>query len=146
MIIYDAVRIRPFELRQLEASVGGKFSIAERLRLGGIGSPMVYYLNGLSELDELQTVSNDEIRVNLELFKAGIFLRVAERTNPYFIPIPIGDIVAVTLFKSKEQTRLNLLFAEGEQLKFWSHPAEFDGWDRFLRGNFLEAKRTFLEG
>lgn len=56
---------------------GGTFSFRENLRLGGIGSPKVYYNDGIPEFDELnEYVENELSFVSFEMMKKGLILRL----------------------------------------------------------------------
>lgn len=101
--LYRISKLWPRELRTLEMSVGGKFSWRERLTKKGTGSPLFHYLDGLPELDRMQAGVSDELRINLEEFREGVFIRITDRTNPYIIPLRYDEIESVT-FRSAERS------------------------------------------
>ncbi|MBX2875436.1 MAG: hypothetical protein KTR30_25190 [Saprospiraceae bacterium] len=56
---------------------GGTFSIRENIRLGGTGSPKVYYSDGIPEFDELNAYVENEVSfVSFEMMKKGLILRL----------------------------------------------------------------------
>ncbi len=56
---------------------GGTFSFRENLRLGGTGSPKVFYNDGIPEFDELNAYVENEVSfVSFEMMKKGLILRL----------------------------------------------------------------------
>ena len=103
MKIHKLYMLRPRELREIYASIGGKYSYKDRIDREGTGSPLLYYAGGHPYIDELNERATDELRINFEEFKNGLMLGIAERTNPYIMPLKHEDIQAINLKLKKEQ-------------------------------------------
>jgi len=131
MILYKVLTLRKAEVERIYADLGGQYSLWERLKIGGIGSPMIYYTAGNEEIDALQALASDEVRINMELLKEGILLRIAERTNAYFIPIHRSAIKDLLLRKDAQQTLLTLE-TNNYSLQFWGAIDSYVEWERFL--------------
>jgi hypothetical protein len=102
MNIYRFYDLRPRELQALYDSIGGQFTLRERWAKDGIGSPLLYYLDGHPELDFLKDKASDELRINLEEFKAGLMVRIAERTNPYILPLKTEEVMEISIHLKAE--------------------------------------------
>ena len=140
MKLYKTLDLRKSEMAQIYQSLGGQYSLWERLRRQGIGSPMMYYTSGSEQIDQLQAVVSDEIRINLELLKAGLLFRIAERTTTYFIPFSADDIVTITLSKAFQKTILMMEVKEGTQFNLWGAVDLFAPWKKFLENSFLGSR------
>jgi len=57
---------------------GGKFSLFQKIKMGGVGSPKIKYITGDKELDDFveETAGSDIPYSNFEYLKNGILLRV----------------------------------------------------------------------
>jgi len=141
MKLYKTLDLRKSEMEKIYQSLGGQYSFWERLRMQGIGSPMLYYTSGNDQLDQLQALANDEIRINLELLKEGVLFRIAERTTTYFFPFLATDILRLTLSKNAQKTRVLLEAREGLQFHLWTSFDQFTPLDNFLASSFLSAKQ-----
>ncbi len=98
--LYD---LRPRELKEIYASLGGKYDYRDRLSRDGTGSPRLYYLDGHPEIDELRSRAVDELRINFEEFKNGLMVGITERTNPYILPLRPEDVRRISIVLSKEK-------------------------------------------
>lgn len=137
MQLYKTLEVRPSQLTKIYAELGGRYSLWERLKRGGVGAPMLYYAGGVDQLDDLQHLAADELRINIELLKAGIILRIAERTNSYFIPIPKAAIARLELVKATEKCSLQLTTQSAISFTFWSQVAQYHDWRFFIEKSFL---------
>ena len=131
MKLYKPITLRKAEIERMYANLGGQYSLWERLKIGGIGSPMIYYTAGNEAIDKLQALASDEVRINIELLKEGILLRIAERTNAYFIPIHRSEIKDLRLYKDAQRT-LFTLETPNNSLQFWGALDSYVEWERFL--------------
>ena len=119
MKLYKTLSLSTSQLEEIYSSLGGKYSLWERLKRKRIGSPMMFYSKGNEEIDALQALASNEILINLELLKGGVLFRIAERTNTYFIPFRKEEIKSIELiredqhmlveFKTIEVTILSLI-------------------------------------
>ena len=98
---------------------------------------MLYYADGIVELDQLQNLAPDELRINFELLKAGVLMRIAERTNSYFIPITITEISTIELTKNTDQMYLTLTTKDQSSFVLWSQEDQYYDWKSFLHKSFL---------
>ena len=137
MQLYKTLELRPAQLEKIYHQLGGRYSFWERLKRGGVGSPMLYYADGIVELDQLQNLAPDELRINFELLKAGVLMRIAERTNSYFIPIAITEISAIELTKNTDQMYLTLTTKDQSNFVLWSQEDQYYDWKSFLHKSFL---------
>lgn len=101
--MYRLYALRPKKLREIHASLGGKFSYKERLAMDGTGSPFMYYTNGHPEIDTLNERTSDLLRINFEEFKGGLMVGISERTEPYIIPLRPNEIIMIEVALSKEK-------------------------------------------
>jgi len=131
MKLYKVLDLRKAELERIYTSLGGQYSLWERLRQGGIGSPMIYYTKGLVAVDSLQALASDELRINMELLKEGVLFRIAERTNAYFIPIHQSTIKDLRLRRDTEHTLLTIETTTFS-CELWGAIDSYMGWRKFL--------------
>ena len=137
MQLYKTLALRTAQLEKIYAELGGRYSFWERLKRNGIGSPMLFYQDGTAQLDQLQSLAPDEIRINFELLKAGILLRIAERTNSYFIPIAKAEIATLQLVKEPQKMYLQLTTISKQVFTFWGNVDQYYGWQVFIEHSFL---------
>ena len=76
MQLYKTLELRPSQLEKIYMDLGGQYSFWERLRKKRVGSPMMFYDSGSEQLDQLQILATDELRINFELLKEGILIRI----------------------------------------------------------------------
>ena len=131
MKLYKVLELRKAELERIYTSLGGQYSFWERLQNGGVGSPMIYYTSGNSQLDKLQALASDELRINMELLKEGVLFRIAERTNAYFIPIHQSAIKDLILRKDTPHTLLTIE-TDTFSCQLWGAIDSYLDWKRFL--------------
>lgn len=81
--------------------LGGKFSLFEKIKLGGIGSPWIVYLSGIREYGDFidQHAGNFKAKpfLNAELFKGGILFRVVVLDEMLISAIPQSDILKIKI-------------------------------------------------
>ncbi len=137
MRIYKIEELRPSQLEKIYSELGGRYSFWERLRKKRVGSPMMFYQEGSGQLDQLQNKATDEIRINIELLKAGLLMRIAERTNSYIIPILADDIATIHLRKDKVKTYLSLKVTAAPVMRFWGSIDQYFGWQDLITTSFM---------
>jgi len=64
-------------------------------------------------------------------------LRIAERTNSYFIPIRAEEVVGIELEKDKSKMYLNLIIKNGSSIRLWGVIDQYVGWEAFIESSFL---------
>jgi len=142
MQLYKTLELRPSQLEKIYVTLGGRYSFWERLRGKRIGSPMMFYHKGTEQLDDLQSLAADELRINVELLKDGLLLRIAERTTSYFIPLAKEEIVAIDLSKDHQQTYLKLKVKPSFTIHLWGGIDHYYGWRDLIQDSFLTAIST----
>jgi len=140
MRIYKVEELRPSQLEKIYLELGGRYSFWERLRKKRVGSPMMFYQEGSELLDQLQNKATDEIRINIELLKNGLLIRIAERTNSYIIPILANDLSTIHLRKDKVKTYLQLQVRAMPPIQFWGSIDQYFGWRDLINTSFMVDK------
>ena len=74
---------------------GRGYNLVEKIKLRGIGSPRLIYYGGLSRFDVVSNRSNDTNYVNIELFRAGLALRLKKEDLFVCALIPKADLQEV---------------------------------------------------
>ena len=64
----------PWELLR---KYGGQFGLIEKIKMGGVGSPKIKYISGLSKVDKFveETAGSDIPHLNFELLKNEYFIQ-----------------------------------------------------------------------
>ncbi len=132
MKLYKTLSLSASQLTEIYDSLGGKYSLWERLKRKRIGSPMMFYSKGIKEIDALQALASNEILINVELLKEGLLVRIAERTNTYFIPFRKEEIETIELIK-KDQKVIVVVNALGNSLHLWENVDYYKGWEIFIQ-------------
>ncbi|MCB0662589.1 MAG: hypothetical protein KDC24_07610 [Saprospiraceae bacterium] len=142
-MIYEIEKLRKRQIEELYASLGGKFSFLERLKRGGIGSPLLYYKRGWEQIDLLNNNSTDTIRVNIEELKGGYFFRFTDRTRTYFAPVLKNEILSVSFLPEDESAHLIFHFNNKPSLTTWVHKSRWEEISLYLKNGSIGQK---LEG
>ena len=74
---------------------GGKYSLLERIRMGGIGSAKVIYKSGVPYFDEIAFVENEISFANFELLKNGLLIRVYRNLKFRYIGFQLHEILKI---------------------------------------------------
>lgn len=143
MQLYKTLEVRPAQLEKIYAKLGGTYTFWERLQGKRVGSPMMFYLSGNEQLNDLQNLASDELRINMELLKEGLLIRIAERTTSYFVPLVQEDIVAIDLSKDKKKSYMKLTIKPSLEIHLWGSVDQYYGWSNFLEKTFLEGLSKF---
>jgi hypothetical protein len=80
----------------IDALVGKPFTLLERLKLGGVGSPKLYVTTSSKEIDALFLLDHNDNTCNIELRPKGIILRFRSLLETYALVVPYYKL---TLFK-----------------------------------------------
>jgi hypothetical protein len=90
--------------RKIETLVGKPFTLKERLRLGGVGSPPFVIRESSFEIRNLLILDNNRNRCNIELRPGGIIIGFRSLLESYALVIPFyklsilkGDLGVCTL-------------------------------------------------
>lgn len=132
MKLYKTLSLSASQLEEIYSSLGGKYSLWERLKRKRIGSPMMFYSKGNEEIDALQALASNEILINIELLKEGVLFRIAERTNIYFIPFRKEEIIAIGLIRQDQQVLVEFKTKEAT-LSLWGNVDYYSGWEVFVK-------------
>jgi len=82
--------------QEIDAKVGKPFTLLQRIKLGGIGSPKLYVTASSKEIDGLFLLDHNENTCNIEVRPKGIILRFRSLLETYALVIPYYKL---TLFK-----------------------------------------------
>lgn len=93
------------KLRPAINKAGGRYSIAEKIKLKGIGISGLEYYSGLHSL-ESENYQQHKISVTLELYKAGIGFYFRNIDINYATVLPLAHIERIVISK-KEDTILD---------------------------------------
>lgn len=99
----------PWELLR---KYGGKFGLFEKIKKGGVGSPKIKYISGLSEVDEFveETAGNDIPHLNFEYLKNGLLARINKTQYLKGVLIAYDEIISIDLaISEKLLTQGNIL-------------------------------------
>ena len=80
----------------IDTSVGKPFTLLQRIKLGGVGSPKLYVTSSSKEIDVLFLLDHNENSCNIELRPKGIILRFRSLLETYALVVPYYKL---TLFK-----------------------------------------------
>lgn len=81
---------------EIDNLVGKPFTLLERLKLGGVGSPKLYITRCSKEINALFLLDHNDNTCNIELRPKGIILRFRSLLETYALIIPYYKL---TLFK-----------------------------------------------
>jgi hypothetical protein len=79
MKLYNITRYNQEIEKEMAAVYGKPYSFFEKLKLGGVGSPRMFYLSGIKELDDLIYLNQPPITL-IEMLRESIFFHI--HTNP----------------------------------------------------------------
>lgn len=85
----------------IDASVGNPFSILERIKLGGVGSPKLYVISCSKEIESLFVLDHNDNTCHVELRPKGIILRFRALLETYALVVPYYKL---TLFKGNSDS------------------------------------------
>ncbi|MCB0515683.1 MAG: hypothetical protein R2798_03730 [Chitinophagales bacterium] len=138
---------------------GGKFSIWEKVRKKGIGSPKIIYDSGIAEFDKLKRNVEGEISfVNFELLKNGLILRLNLNQRFSCVGIKLDELIEINLvgyrvkikrkkygkMETKIVHRGELEFVEiNETAKFVVIVREFESLRKYFEKEELREKLRF---
>ena len=80
----------------IDTLVGKPFTLMNRLKLGGVGSPKLHVVSSSKEIDSLFVLDHNDNTCNIELRPNGIILRFRSLLETYGLIIPYYKL---TIFK-----------------------------------------------
>ena len=81
-----------------KAYFGGSFSLWEKLKMKGIGSPKMVYESGIEEFDEEDTGVGGEVSfVSMEVLKNGLIIRLNRNNRHRSVGIRLTDLEKIKL-------------------------------------------------
>ncbi len=86
--------------RKIDAELGKPFTIRERFKMGGIGSPKLILNETSIQISNLMNLDNNRNVCNIELRPKGIIVGFRSRLNSYALIIPYYKLV---LYKGKAE-------------------------------------------
>jgi len=86
--------------KKINALVGKPFTLVERIKLRGIGSPKLYILSSSIEIHNLLILDNNVNTCNIELRPNGILVGFGVRLETYLLVIPFYKL---NLYKGKAE-------------------------------------------
>lgn len=91
---------RPAIKAKIDAEVGKTFTLVERMRLKGIGSPKLHITNTSIEIQNLLILDNNAKTCNIEMRPNGIIVMFRSILETYALIIPYYKL---TLYKGKAE-------------------------------------------
>lgn len=89
------------QCKSIDALVGKPFTLMNRLKLGGVGSPKLHVVSSSKEIDSLLVLDQNDNTCNIELRPKGIILRFRSLLETYGLIIPYYKL---TIFKGTGDT------------------------------------------
>ena len=106
--------------RQITELAGKKFSLIERLRMGGVGSQRMSIIEASQSIKDLLVLDQNPDTCNVELRTTGIVVRFRSKMHTYAWPVPFHQLA---FFRNGEElsiydsdTHIKLTTALNEKL------------------------------
>lgn len=85
----------------IDTSVGKPFTLLQRIKIGGVGSPKLFVTSSSKEIDALFLLDHNENSCNIELRPKGIILRFRSLLETYALIVPYYKL---TIFKGSSES------------------------------------------
>ncbi|MGB6152170.1 MAG: hypothetical protein WBG48_09270 [Pricia sp.] len=92
--------------RKVDAEVGKPFTLKERLKMGGIGSPRLFITETSVEIRNLLILDNNRDQCNVEIRPKGIIVRFRSLLETFALVIPFykltvykGDLAIYSMYR-----------------------------------------------
>ncbi len=131
--LYHRDQLRTHEYKRLRREQSGGHSLIDVLLHGPIGSPLLTYVSGHREIAALDNRSSDQLRINIELLKSGIFIWVAERLRSYFLPLPYGSFFIESINSNTGDIHALIHLADGQRLEVKTRYTHKKAWKKFIK-------------
>ena len=99
--------------QQIDSEVGQPFSLKDRWKMGGIGSPKLEITKTSDAIRNLLILDNNRNTCNIELRPKGIILRFRSLLETYALVVPYyklviykGDVGKYTVFRDKHSIQV----------------------------------------
>ena len=76
------------QLELINNSVGKPYSLIDKIKLGGVGSPKYYIKSSDKKIDSLLILDNNDNTCNIEMRPKGIIIRFRSLLETYALVIP----------------------------------------------------------
>lgn len=86
--------------RKIDKELGKPFTILERLKMGGIGSPKLILTETSIQISNLMNLDNNRNVCNIEMRPKGIIVGFRSKLNSYALVIPYHKLV---IYKGKAE-------------------------------------------
>lgn len=100
MLLNDSYK-NPEQTKSINSEVGPPFTLATRIKLGGIGSPKLHISAASIGIHNLLAINEDTNTCIIELRPKGILIRFRVRLETYVLVIPYYKLV---VYKGKPST------------------------------------------
>ena len=100
-MLYNVSYNNPETTEKIDAELGKAFTLKERIRQGGIGSPRLVILSTSIQIHNLLILDNNRNVCNIELRPEGVLLGFRSLLESYALPIPYYKLV---LYKGKSES------------------------------------------
>lgn len=149
MIIVD----KKHSLNKYQSLLGGKFSLWEKFKIGGIGSSKTVYISGIDHFDKLLKSQNLRY-TSFELFPQAILLRTLNRNNLNSILIEKSDIRSITFtsrrikvkykgrFKIVHDAKINFQLMD-HSIHFYTPTSFYKPIKKYLNKSWLKSLSQF---
>jgi hypothetical protein len=101
--------------------LGGRVSFIKAIKMGGIGSPKIEYLNGIPEIDKVKDINIDINYVNFEILNKGIVLRYHKHYSSITLLIQFEEINQILIKKNNKarerDCELHIFFVNNQIIK-----------------------------
>lgn len=106
------------------AKYGGPYSLWQKIKIGGVGSPRVIYKSGLSTFDAIHYTDNQEQSLtNFQLLREGFIIRINKRQQLGIAIEKLNQLENIHLnFKVNSLTTLESSEFPELQIKFIDQP------------------------
>ncbi len=131
-----------FTYKKIIAKYGGEYSFFEKLRLGGVGSPKVTYISGISEFDAIHYSEDlEQSMTNFELLKGGVIIRINKKQKlavaieklELLDTVQLKTEIVAHREKQLKTGHLSIKFRNREAIAFEVGAAEYEGVVQFFR-------------
>ncbi len=94
----------------IQRDYGGTFSLAESIKMGGIGIGGMTYSKGLHQLDNFQ--GSNSLRCNVEMYRDGLGIYMKSYRYSFLMMMHSSEIISIQMFKDPDILNLgeNSLF------------------------------------
>jgi hypothetical protein len=123
---------------------GGKYSLLERIRMGGIGSAKVIYKSGVPYFDEIAFVENEITFANFEILKNGLLIRVYRNLKFRYIGFQLHEILKIKILEDAgDENTLQIFTLNDDVITFEVNKHYKTAIKSFFKKKMFEEKFEF---